>query len=143
MKIKNGEIEAFANLLMSFELKGRESRLRTRFVKLLMERANLVREEHTELIRQFARFHENGEPVIIEVNGQRMYDVPDKEGFNKEYALLLNEDFIIEENEERKEMLLFIQELILNCEKTFKDREALEYDRWCEIVEEINYINEE
>lgn len=139
MKIKNGEIEAFANFLMKLELKGRESRLRTRFVKLLMERVELVTEEHRDLIRQFARFHENGEPVIIEEGGVRMYDVPDRVTFNREYAMLLNEDFIIEENEERKEMLLFIKELILNCDMTFKGREALEYDNWCEIVEEINY----
>jgi hypothetical protein len=139
MKIKNGEIEAFANFLMDFELKGRESRLRTRFVKFLMERVQLITEEHRDLIRQFARFDEEGNPIIIEENGIKMYDVPDRAGFNREYYLLLNEDFIIEENEERKEMLLFIKELILNCDKTFKGKKAMEYDRWCEIVEEINY----
>lgn len=141
MKIKNSEVEPFANFLMSFELVGRESRMRTRFVKILMERVALIREEHAELIRQFARFHENGEPIIVEnEHGQKMYDVPDKVSFNREYALLLNEDFVIEENEEKKEMLLFIKELILNCDKTFKGREALEYDIWCDIVEEINYM---
>lgn len=139
MKIKNGELEDFAKFLMSFELIGRESRLRTRLVKLLMEKFELVTEEHKDLIRQFARFDENGEPYIIEVDGQRMYDVPDRAAFNKEYFLLMNEDTIIEENEERKEMLLFIKELILNCGKAFKGKEALEYDNWCEIVEEIKY----
>lgn len=139
MKFKNGEVEQFANFLMGFELIGRESRLRTRFVKQLMERVSLIKEEHAELIKQFAKFDENGEPYIIEINGQKAYDVPDRDTFNKEYFLLLNEDFVVEENEERKEMLVFIKDIILNSDKTFKGREALEYDRWCEIVDEIKY----
>lgn len=142
MKIKNAEIEAFSNFLMDFELKGRESRLRTRFVKLLVQRQSEIQEEHRELLRQYANFDEEGNIKTLELpNGLKVYDVPDKDTFNREYYLLMNEDFIIEENEERKEMLLFIKELILDCEKTFKDREAIEYDRWCDIVEEISYDN--
>jgi hypothetical protein len=139
MKIKNDEVEAFSNFLMSFDLVGRESRLRTKFVKFLMERVKYVKEEHAELIRQFAKFEENGDPIIVEVNGNKAYDVPDRATFNKEYFILLNEDFIIEENEERKEMLMFIKDIILNCQKTFNGREALEYDIWCECVEDIKY----
>ncbi|ALA47850.1 hypothetical protein ABE137_12710 [Brevibacillus laterosporus] len=139
MRIKNGDLEDFAKFLMSFELIGKESRLRTRLVKILMEKFKAVTEEHNDLIRQFARFDEDGEPYIIEINGQRAYDVPDRQAFNREYFLLMNEDTIIEENEERKEMLLFIKELILNCDKTFKGKEAFEYDSWCEIVEGIKY----
>lgn len=139
MKMKNEEVQHFANFLMSFELKGRDSRMRTRFVKILAERIELVNEEHKELIRQYARFDEQGEAIVVEINGQKAYDVPDRAAFNREYFLLLNEDFVIEENEERKEMLLFIKDVILNCDKTFKGREALEYDRWCDIVEEIQY----
>jgi len=139
VKMKNYEVEAFANFLMSLELIGRESRFRTRFVRLLMERVKLIREEHAELIRQFARFDESGNPIIVKINGVDAYDVPNKKAFDKEYSSLMNEDFIIEENEERKEMLLTVRDAILNCQKTFSGREAMEYDRWCEIVEEINY----
>lgn len=139
MIIANADIEPLVKFLMSFELIGRESRLRTRFVKFLMERKNLVDEEHRELIRQFAKFDGDGNPIVIETNGVKRYDVPDMVTFSREYALLQNEQFIIEENEERKELLLFIKELILNCQKTFKDREALEYDYWCEVVETLNY----
>jgi hypothetical protein len=139
MRIKNIEIEPFIKFLMSFELKGRESRLRTRFAKLLMERLKLINEENMDLIRQFGNKDENGNIKIVERDGKRYYDVVDKDAYNREYFILMNEDFVIDETEERKEMLLFIKELILNCDMTFKDEEALEYDRWCEIVEEINY----
>lgn len=139
MRMKNAEVEAFANFLMTIELRGKESRLRTRFVRMLVEKVDQINEDHRELIRQFASFDENGEAIIVEIDGKKAYDVPDREAFNHEYFLLLNEDFIIDESEERREMLMFIKELILNCDTTFKGREALEYDRWCDIVEEISY----
>lgn len=139
MKIINAEAQDFANFLMSIDLIGRDSRFRTRFVRLLMERVQQVKSEHAELIKQFARFDEEGNPIIVKINGQDAYDVPDRASFNKEYNLLLNEEYVIDETEERKEMLLLIKDIILNCQKTFKGREALEYDRWCEIVEAIKY----
>lgn len=139
MKLLNIEVEPFANFLMGIELIGKQSRLRTRFAKMLMEQVRMIDEEHQELIRQFAKFDEDGKPYIVQINGKDAYDVPDRESFNREYNLLLSEEFIIDQTEERKEMLLFIKDIILNCEKTFKGREALEYDRWCEIVEEVNY----
>jgi hypothetical protein len=139
MKLKNIEVMPFYDFIMSFDLIGKESRLRTRFAKMLLERSSIIKEEHGELIRQFAKFDDDGEPFIIEVNGQKAYDITDRDTFNKEYYMLMNEDFIVTENEERKEMLLFIKDIILNCEKTFKGREALEYDAWCERVDEINY----
>lgn len=140
MKMKNDEVEYFSIFLMGLELPSFESRLRTRFVKhILGERIQLVKEEHAELIKEFARFDEEGNPIVIQDGDKQMYDVPDRAGFNREYFRLLNEDFVIDETEERKEMLLLIKDIILNCDKTFKGREALEYDRWCEIVEEIKY----
>lgn len=139
MRIKNVEIESFINFLMGFELRGRDSRMRTRFTKLLMKQAQEVHEENMELIKQYSVLDDEGIPEIIEVGNKKMYNVKDKASYNKEYFILMNEDFVIEENEERKEMLMFIKSLILNCEMTFKNEEALEYDRWCEIVEEIDY----
>lgn len=140
MKIKNIEIEKFVEFIMSLELKGRESRLRTRFARLLVKRQSMVQEEHLDLIKQFANKDTSGEPVILtSPNGLKYYDIPERVTFNREYALLMNENFIIAEDEERKEMFLLLKDVILNCDKTFKDEEALMYDRWCEIVEEINY----
>jgi hypothetical protein len=139
MILKNVEVESLIKFLMELELKGRDSRLRTRFVKLLMERQNLIDEEHQQLVKQYSSKDSEGNPNIIIKEGKQFYDVEDKVGFNREYYILLNEEYIIEETEERKEMLLLLKDIILNCEKTFMGGEALEYDRWCEMVEEINY----
>jgi hypothetical protein len=139
MRIKNIEVEPLITFLMEMELKGRDSRFRTRFVKLLMERQTLIEGEHKDLIKQFSSIGEDGQPNTIEQNGKSFYDVQDKVGFNKEYFMLMNEDFIIEETEERKEMLILLKDVILNCEMTFMGGEALKYDRWCDIFEEIKY----
>lgn len=139
MRMKNVEVENLLKFIMELELKGRDSRLRTRFAKLLMERQNLVDEEHQELVKQYSITDDSGKPKIVEKDGKQFYDVQDKVGFNREYFILLNEEFIIEETEERKEMLLLLKDVILNCDKTFMGGEALEYDRWCEMVEDIIY----
>jgi hypothetical protein len=139
MRLRNVEVESLIKFLMELELKGRDSRLRTRFVKLLMERQTLIDEEHQQLVKQYSSKDKDGNPNIVVKDGKQFYDVEDKVGFNREYYILLNEEYIIEETEERKEMLLLIKDIILNCEKTFMGGEALEYDRWCEIVEEIKY----
>lgn len=123
--------------LMEFELSGKDSRLRTRFVRLLNDYVNRFNEEHRDLIVSFSEKDDNGEPVIIEEDGLKRYDVRDVAGFNKEYNNLRNELILIEETEERKEMFNLIKGIILNCEKTFKGEEAFVYDRYCEIAETI------
>lgn len=139
MKMKNAEVEPLVEFLMSLELKGKQSRLRTRFVKLLAEQVQVIQDEHAELIKQYASFNDDGKPNIVEVNGVQMYDVKERNEFNKEYGLLLSEDYIVEQTESIKEMLLLVKDIILDCDMTFSGREALQYDRFCEIAEEINY----
>lgn len=138
MKIRTYELDRFMEFLMEFELNGKDSRLRTRFVRLLNEYVNRFSEEHHDLILRFAEKDDAGEPNIIEKDGIKQYDVKDVVGFNKEYFNLRNELLLIEETEERKEMFNLIKEIILNCEKTFKGEEAFVYDRYCEIAETIS-----
>lgn len=139
MRIKNFEIKPFIDFLMNLELIGKKSRMRTRFVKLLMERQMLINEEHQELLKQYSELDEEGNPKVVEKDGELLYDVKDKISFTREYNILLNEDFVIEETEDKKEMLLTVQDIVLNCEMMFKGAEALLYDRFCEILEEIKY----
>lgn len=143
MKLKNIEVEPLANFLMKFELKGKESRLRTKFVRLLTEVQQQINKDNYELIKEYANLDEDKEPKKVERDGKFFYDIkPElKREYNKEYIVLMEEDYIVDETENNKEMLSFIKEAILNCEMTFKGREAIEYDRYCDIVEEINYEN--
>jgi len=139
MRIKNYEIRSFVDFLMKLELAGKKSRMRTRFVRLLLERQNLIDEEHRDLVLQYSNLDDEGEPKTIERDGELMYDIKDIVSFNREYNILMNEEYIIEQTEDRKDMLLTVQDAVLNCDIVFKGTEALKYDRFCEIVEEINY----
>lgn len=137
MKIKNYELKGFMGFLMSFELNARDSRLRTRFVRLLNEYANRLDEEHNDLIKIHSNLDEDGNPIIIEDDVSKRYDITDKKLFNVDYNKLLAEDNVILITEERKEMFNFVKSVILDCDKTFKGEEAFMYDRFCEIVEEV------
>lgn len=142
MRMKNIEVEPLVEFIMKFELKGKESRMRTRFARLLSERIQMVNEEHQQLLKNYSNLDEDGNVIVLEREGKSFYDVVDKQKFSREYFLLMNEDYVIDLNEERKEMLILVKELILDCEMTFKYEEALQYDRWCEIVEQIEYDTE-
>lgn len=138
MKLRNIEIEPFVEFLMSFELKGKESRLRTRLVKLLNEKLANFRDEHLELVKDYANLDENKNPVIIDKgDGTQAYDIENIDEFNYQYDLLMFEEFTIENTEERNEMLTFVKDMVLDCDKVFSGIEALRYDRFCDIVEQV------
>lgn len=139
MKIRNYELNDLQEFLMKFKLKGKETRLRTRFVRKLNEYLNRMNDEHMDLIKAYANLDEEGNPIIVDIDGVRKYDMTKENlrSFNIEYSKLLSEKVIIVPNEENKEMLSFIKELILGCEMTFSGEEALKYDRYCDIVEEM------
>lgn len=135
IRMYNVEIEQFANFLLGLNLKGKESRMRTRFIKTLQERMALVKEEHLDLIKQYSEKDENGEPKIIEKDGQQVYDVQDMEAFNKEYNELMLEELVVEETVANKDVLNAVRNAVLNCDQEFSGQDALVFDRFCEIVE--------
>lgn len=141
MNLKNAEIERFSDFILDFELKGKDNRLRTRFVKLLMKRQEMIQQEHFELLKEYAELDENGElqKEKSSFSDQYIYKMRDKEEFQRQYFLLMNEEFFIEETKDREEMMKLIKEIILNCDKTFKGEEALIYDRWCDVAETIEF----
>lgn len=139
MKIFNYELNNFVDFIMSLELTAKKSRLRTRFIKLITERLKEIEEEKMNFINKYGEKNENGELKTKEEDGQQMYIIKDIDNFNKEMNELMNEELIIDETNERKDILLNLQDIILNTDKTFSGQDALIYDRWCEIVEEIKY----
>jgi hypothetical protein len=140
MKLRNHQIKKLIEFLMSIELVGKQSRMRTRFCKLLTEQLQLIETERIELIGQFGKKDEYGRVIQFEdAEGNMTFDIEDRSKFLDEYNLLMNEFFYIDETMERKEMLLLIRDIILDCNIPFKGDDAITYDLWCEAVEEINY----
>lgn len=134
IRMHNIEVESLSSFLLELNLKGKESRMRTRFMKTLQEQVEVIRGEHQELIKQFAKF-EGDEPVIVEKDGQQVYDVEDLDGFNKEYNELMLEQFVIEVTEANKDMIEVVRKAVIECDKEFSGNDALVFDRYCEIME--------
>lgn len=138
MILKNYEIEKFGVFLYGLGLKGKQSRMRTRFVKILNDHLMLMNEERQQLLEDYAKKDEQGEYVKEEHEGQQVFILDDAEGYNLEMMKLMKEEFIYEETQERLDMLLEIKEVVLNCDVEFSGNEAILYDKWCEAVEDIN-----
>lgn len=133
--MKNNEVEPLGNFILSLELKGKHSRMRTRFVKVLQERASLIQEERTEIVKQYAFLDEKGEPKTYFNEGQELYDIRDVNEFNLEINDFMNEEFVIEVTVANKEMIESVRNSILDCDMSFSGGEAMAFDRYCEIIE--------
>ena len=133
MKLYNHEIEAFIHFLMTEELIGKQSRMRTRFCKLLGERAKEVEDERQDLIKQYSTKVETNE------DGSIIYPLTDAQAFYKELSILLDEEFIIDETLERKDMLETVRDIVLDSKQTFSGQAAYLHSRFCDLVEEVKY----
>jgi len=98
-------------------------------------------QERVDIIRRYAEFNEDGSIMVdIDERGNEMIKVNDVNAFHRDMEELFNEDYIIELNEPNKEMLVALRDIVLNkCDRLFSAQEALVYDRWCELVEQIVY----
>ena len=140
MKLYNHEIEAFIHFLMTEELIGKQSRMRTRFCKLLGERAKEVEDERQDLIKQYSTKDENDKPKVeTNEDGSIIYPLTDAQAFYKELSILLDEEFIIDETLERKDMLETVRDIVLDSKQTFSGQAAYLHSRFCDLVEEVKY----
>jgi hypothetical protein len=142
MKIRHEELLGLGNFLMELKLNGKESRMRTRLVKRMQTHLDLVQTEKDEIIQNYGVLDENGNLKTKQENGKEYYEIEDREACEKEILELLQEEMVIEENEENKEMLLVVKEAVLNCDMVFQGQQAFEYDGYCELFENLTYDKE-
>ncbi|GAA4880669.1 hypothetical protein GCM10023310_71120 [Paenibacillus vulneris] len=142
MRLYNYELASFIEFLIKLKLIDQKSRMRSRLVNMLREKFKLFQEEHYQLIKEYSNLDNNGEPKIIEVNGQRQFDVHDIEAFNRAFQELQNEEVCIEQNQENKKMLLSVKESVLFCGLEFEGEEQFTYERYCDIVDQVIYVQE-
>lgn len=139
ISIKHYEIEEFINFLLKLNLRGRNSRMRTRFIKMLEEKKLEVNTEKRQLVSEYAKLGDNGEPIIVQDHtGERIIEFKsdnDRDEFLNEIQILLNEEFVIPINELNQEMIDTVRESVLDCDLLFSGDEAIKYDRYCDIVE--------
>ncbi|POZ57263.1 hypothetical protein LYSIN_02047 [Lysinibacillus sphaericus] len=146
MIIKNYEISELYAFLFNLILKGKESRMRTRFLKLLEDQLNLVNQERQQLVADYADKDDNGEVLYNkEIVDNKEIEIPifDKDAekeVQRQILTLLHEDFIIEETADKLDMLQVLQEILLNLDLEFTGKKATLYNRYCEIFEDIQLL---
>lgn len=152
MKIKNKDLQGFVDFLMQLSLKGKQSRMRTKFCRELGKCYQEFEQYRGQLIEEYGELDEKGNVKTeikkikvrnkdgeIEEKEYEVYMLKDAQEYQKEYSILLEEESHIEQNEGNKEMLLAIQDMVLNCDLEFSGEKALEYDLYCDYVETISY----
>ena len=134
MQIKNKDISNTYKMLFDLELKGKVSRLRSRFNRLLQDHyKNVIQPEKEELKNQYAIKDESNK-IIIDDNGN--FRVTQE--YLNEMDILLNEELHIDLNESNKEMLLTVANLFLDEELITVSGELAEtYDSVCEQFENV------
>lgn len=138
MIIKNHDIQDIGKFLLELTLKGKQSRMRSRFINLLQEHLNQVTDERQQLLDDYVKKDENGEPIMEEVDGQISYKVGNPHEYQRELAVLMSEDFIIEETPKVMDMLTTIQEIVFGLEDMeMSGQEAMIYNNLYELVEDI------
>jgi len=143
VKFHNYELKHLYEFLLSLELMGKQNRMRTRFCKLIQQRIEEVHEERDKLILQFSEKDEEGNPKTERVNNDQVkYVLNDVPAFTNELDLLLSEEFVLDETEANKDLLLTVANLVLNLDISFSGQEAMKYDRYCEVFEQLAYSNE-
>lgn len=142
MNIRHDELLELGNFLMDLNLKGRASRMRTRFVKRMQTHLDLVQAEKNAIIQNYGVLDEEGKVKTKVEDGKEIYEIENKEACEKEILELLEEEMTIEENEENKQMLISVRDAILSCDKEFKGAEAFQHDRYCELFENLTYDKE-
>jgi len=133
VKIENAKLKQVIDLLFDLSLKGKQSRHRTKLIKLLNERLVEYQKDFKELLTEHCNLDENGNPKTTP-DGQR-WDVKDVDTFIKDKKELDEEVFVIEGGNYHG-MLITVKEVLLNCEKEFSGQEAMIYDYICERFEE-------
>jgi len=132
VKIENAKLGQAADLLFNLSLKGKQSRHRTKFIKVLTERLTEVEEQRKELAKEHSHVDEHGEPKTK--NDGKEYDIKDIDAFRKDLKELFEEELVLEGGDAQG-MLKTVKEVLLNCDVEFSGQDAVIYDYLCEQFE--------
>lgn len=142
IKFKNSKLQGFIEFLFDIELRGKESRMRTRFLSLLQERYQLIMQEVETIQRENAELDEYGEIIynltkMPDGEEAQSFKVKDIKKYNQEIGELMNELFIIDVDRERREMISSVKKSVLDYDSEIGGQLASTYDHLCEVLESV------
>jgi len=128
---RKSELSSVKGILLSFKLKGKQSRLRMRLVREIDSAITELDKEEQLLLDENALKDDQGEFVKIkrEVNGQMLdyYDFDDEAAFIREMKLLFEEPVVVDQ-EKFKEELEMILTAIDESDGELSGQEAIAHD---------------
>jgi hypothetical protein len=126
--IKNMYLQSSVELLYRMTLRGKQSRHRSKLVRILNEKVKELGENEIELIKEYTGVDENGNPKR---NEQGNFDVDDVFKFRKDQQELLEEEVFIE-GEGNREMIKTVKEILSNYDEEIGGEKADAFDYLCE-----------
>jgi hypothetical protein len=124
VKIKNMYLQASGSFLYELSLRGKQSRYRSKLVKILNEKLKELAEDELNLIKEYTGEDKDGNPIK---NEQGSYDVSDVEKFKKEQQELLDEEAVIE-GEGNREMIKTVKQILSEYDGEVSGKEADAFD---------------
>ena len=138
--MRNFELKVFGDFLYGLSLKGKESRMRSRFVTLIENQLQLIQKERDILLMDYAKKDEEGNPITEQdEEGKSFVVISEPASYNLEISKLMSEEFVIEVKDDNKEMIKTVAEIVLNIDKEFSGFEAESYNRLCDILEPVTF----
>ncbi|EJD8499610.1 DUF1617 family protein [Staphylococcus pseudintermedius] len=130
LTLKNVEINKVSTFMYKLELKAKQSRSRTKFMRLLDEKQEEYKEGNDELLRMYAVKDEAGQPKIVD--NQYEFENGNLEKYIDERAELDNEEVIIN-LEDYPKVFETLFEVLDELDIQLKEEDAVTYDRLCEV----------
>lgn len=139
-------------------LHGKDSRSRTRFMKIVEPRLQEVDkfrqdllEKHAEKVKETVEGQEVEKVVYLDKDGKDTTDkaagvkfkIADVPAFDKEYNEYLQENYVIDVTPAVIETIYGVRNILLNTTEEFSGTQALVYDEWCQAFENIAKAPEE
>lgn len=128
-------------------LHGKDSRLRSRFIRTILPRIKEIYEEKKKMLESFAEKNAEGktlflndkgeEVVVMPTNGKYKMTPENEDKFGKEFEAYLKEDYVIDVTEANRDEISTIGKLLTETEMKFSGKMSEYYDEWCTAFEAV------
>lgn len=149
LKLKNYLLIPLAKWLMDQELPGRMSRSRNRFLDIIRPRFEEIENTRLELGKKHAKKDEKGNPIEIEQDGVKRFDMTDegREAFRKDYTEYINEESVFDVTAANEADMKVVAKVVLETDEKFSDAPenpiATHYSEWCTAFEQAKLTPEQ
>jgi len=131
--------------LVNLKLHGKESRSRSRFIKLVMDRVREIDEERQRLLEEYGSKDKNDQLIYFDKEKKETSNrneaisvkMKDQTAFIKEFNTYLEEDFVIDCSPETQDTIYGVKDIILNTNDEFSGLMASRYNEWCDAFENV------